>query len=324
MQTNTVLVTGGAGYVGSHTCKVLAEAGITPVTYDNLSTGHEWAVKWGPLEQGDILDNERLESVARKYRPSAVIHFAALAYVGESMRQPARYWQNNVLGSLSILKAMQAIDVPNIVFSSSCAVYGIAEAIPLVETMPKNPSSPYGTTKLVVEKMLGDFGMGKTLNSISLRYFNAAGADPEGEIGECHEPETHLIPLVLGAAKNNNQPLTIFGDDYPTRDGSCVRDYVHVVDLADAHLRALRYLEQNPGSHAFNLGNGKGYSVFELMEAARAVTGQDIPFNVGERRPGDPPELVSNSDLARSQLGWAAKQSDMLCILESAWCWMCR
>ena len=320
----TVLVTGGAGYIGSHTCKALSQAGYLPVTYDNLSTGHREAVKWGPLEVGNILDRQNLERVISHHRPEAVLHFAALAYVGESMTSPALYWRNNVAGSLSILEAMENQGVQNMVFSSTCATYGEPEQIPITETESQRPINPYGTTKLVVESMLGGFAGTSAINSVSLRYFNAAGADPDGEIGECHEPETHLIPLVLMAAQSGSEPLTIFGTDYPTSDGTCIRDYIHVTDLAQAHVLALEYLADNNGAHAFNLGHDTGISIMEILEAASQITGREIPHQIGPRRPGDPPVLVSQSALARSCLGWETRYSDIETIINTAWNWLNR
>ena len=230
-----VLVTGGAGYIGSHACKALSQAGYLPVTYDNLVYGHEWAAKWGPLEQGDILDRARLEEVMNRYSPKAVMHFAAFAYVGESVTDPGKYYRNNVLGSLTLLEAMRGHDVRHLVFSSTCATYGIPDSLPIQENAPQNPINPYGASKLFVERMLKDFEAAHGISSIALRYFNAAGADPDNEIGESHDPETHLIPLVLDAASGRRSDVTIFGTDYPTPDGTCIRDYIHVSDLADAH-----------------------------------------------------------------------------------------
>jgi UDP-arabinose 4-epimerase len=326
MQQNSksVLVTGGAGYIGAHTCKALAKAGYHPVTYDNLSTGHKSAVKWGPFEQGDILDADRLSEVLDHYQPGTVLHFAALAYVGESVTQPGKYWQNNVVGSLSLIEAMANHGIHNLVFSSTCAIYGAPEILPLSESHAKNPINPYGTTKLVVETMLRDFADSNRLDSVSLRYFNAAGADPDGEIGEDHDPETHLIPLVLMAASDSTRPLTVYGSDYQTKDGSCVRDYVHVADLADAHVRALQYLDSHDGPHAFNLGNDTGHSVFEILDVAKRVANREISYSIGERRPGDPPILVSQSDRAKTELGWTPRISDIESIIETAWKWLQR
>ena len=323
MDSTNIIVTGGAGYIGSHTCKALAEAGYTPVTYDNMSMGHEWAVQWGPLEKGDIRDTEKLSSILKKHNASAVIHFAALAYVGESVLEPAKYWQNNVAGTLSILKAMAENGVSEIVFSSTCATYGSPQWLPLKESHPQDPINPYGTTKLVVENMFRDFAMGTDLNSVSLRYFNAAGADPENQIGEDHNPETHLIPLAI-AATGSGKTLTVFGDDYDTPDGSCIRDYIHVTDLADAHVKALRYLKRNAGTHAFNLGNDTGHSVLEIINAIERVAEKPVSYEIGPRRPGDPASLVSDSSLARSELGWTTTCSNIETIVQTAWNWYSR
>jgi UDP-arabinose 4-epimerase len=321
MSKTNILVTGGAGYIGSHTCKALARSGYQPVVFDNLCNGHEYAVKWGPLEQGDILDTRRLGQVLRQYQPHAVVHFAALAYVGESVADAAKYWRNNVAGSLSLVDAMVENGVTNIVFSSSCAIYGEPRHSPISESTPKMPVNPYGTTKLVVENYLGDMAQAGKLNSVSLRYFNAAGADPEGEIGEDHEPETHLIPLVLEAIQKPACPFTVFGDEYPTEDGSCVRDYIHVSDLATAHAQALDFLKDNKSSHAFNLGTETGHSVFQVLRAAEKVTGLPVPFNIGKRRAGDPAELVSQSGLARDALQWNPHYPDIEAIIKTAWDW---
>ena len=324
VNSRSVLVTGGAGYIGAHTCKALSQAGYLPVTYDNLSTGHRGAVRWGPLEVGDILDRKELDRVLSRYNPQAVLHFAALAYVGESMTDPARYWRNNVAGSLSILESMVSCGFQDMVFSSTCATYGEPARIPITEAESQHPINPYGTTKLVVESMLGGYAGTGRINSVSLRYFNAAGADPEGEAGECHDPETHLIPLVLMAARSGSDPLTVFGTDYPTPDGTCIRDYIHVTDLARAHVLALDYLAGNNGAHAFNLGHDSGISIMEIIQAAGRITGREIPYDIGPRRAGDPPVLVSQSDLARSQLGWKTRYSDIETIINTAWNWLNR
>ncbi len=316
-----ILVTGGAGYIGAHTCKALAAAGFEPVVYDNLCTGHEWAVKWGPLERGDILDRQRLEEVMRRYRPEAVIHFAAFAYVGESVREPAKYYRNNVSGTLSILEAMRATGIDRIVFSSTCATYGIPETIPIPEDSPQNPINPYGASKLMVERMLDDFGKAYGMRAVALRYFNAAGADPEGEVGEVHDPETHLIPLVLDAAMGRREYIEIYGTDYDTPDGTCIRDYIHVTDLADAHVRALRMNDRPPGMTACNLGTGKGHSVREVIGTAERITGLKVPVREGARRPGDPPALVSAPGRAQDELGWIPRYSDLATIIETAWNW---
>ena len=317
-----VLVTGGAGYVGSHACKALARAGYAPVVYDNLSRGHAWAVKWGPFERGDLLSPARLIAVIRKHRPFAVLHFAALAYVGESVDDPMRYYRNNVGGTINLLQAMREAGVGKIVFSSTCAVYGVPKKVPIPESHPQAPLNPYGHSKRMVEQMLADSAAAHGLRSVSLRYFNAAGADPEGEIGEDHDPETHLIPLALEVAAGLRRKLVIHGTDYPTRDGTCIRDYVHVADLADAHLLALGYLAKNPGASAFNLGNGGGFTVREVIAAAERVTGRKIPLREGPRRPGDPPALVGNASLARRKLGWKPRYRDLEAIIASAWRWL--
>ena len=316
-----VLVTGGAGYVGSHACKALALAGYTPVTYDNLECGHEWAVKWGPFERGELADNNRLAAVMRSYRPAAVMHFAAYAYVGESMADPARYYRNNVFGTLALLEAMLECDVARIVFSSSCAVYGVPESVPIREDHAQNPINPYGAGKAAVERMLRDFDAAYGLRSVSLRYFNAAGADPGGEIGEAHEPETHLIPLVLDAALGRRADVAVFGDDYDTPDGTCIRDYVHVTDLAEAHVRAVKFLLAGGNSGSFNLGNGRGHSVMEVIAAARRVTAREITVSVGPRRPGDPPSLVSTADFAKRVLEWTPRRTSLETQIADAWRW---
>jgi UDP-arabinose 4-epimerase len=319
-----VLVTGGAGYVGSHTCKALARAGYSAVCYDNLVHGHEWAVKWGPLERGDILDRERLIAVLRYYQPVAVLHFAALAYVGESVVRPADYYRNNVVGSFELLEAMRSTGVTRLVLSSSCATYGVPHELPLSENAPQAPINPYGRSKLMVEQALADYAAAYGLSSVALRYFNAAGADPEGETGEDHDPETHLIPLVL-AATDPGRPVTVFGDDYDTPDGTCIRDYVHVSDLADAHVLALEALDRRgSGAAAYNLGSEAGASVREVIAVARQVTGRPIAVRMGARRPGDPPRLLADAGKAKRELGWAPRHSDLGTIVSTAWEWMNR
>lgn len=320
----TILVTGGAGYIGSHACKALAAAGFEPVTFDNLSRGFSHAVRWGPLEQGDLLDRARLDQVLRRYRPAAVMHFAALAYVGESVRQPGFYWRNNVAGSLNLLEAMQAAGTDRLVFSSTCAVYGQPQGNPIAEDTPLLPVNPYGTTKRVVEQMLSDLAVSRGLRSLSLRYFNAAGCDPEGEVGENHDPETHLIPLVLRSIQDPGQPVTVFGHDYPTPDGSCIRDYIHVSDLADAHVLALSALEKAEGARACNLGIGRGYSVREVIGAAARVTGREPAVRDGDRRPGDPPELIGDAGLAASLLKWSPRYTTIEPMIEHTWRWLNR
>ena len=319
-----ILVTGGAGYIGSHTCKALAAAGFMPVAYDNLVFGHEWAVKWGPLARGDILDRGRLEEVFRQYKPSAIVHFAAYAYVGESVEQPAKYYKNNVTGTLTLLEAMRDHGVEQMVYSSTCATYGRPQMIPIPEHHPQNPVNPYGASKLMVEQILADFSAAYRLRSISLRYFNAAGADAEGEIGEDHDPETHLIPLVLQTAAGKRPNITIYGTDYDTPDGTCIRDYVHVSDLAEAHLLALKALSSNGSSASYNLGTGRGFSVREVIQTAHSVTGRVIPVREGPRRPGDPPRLVADATRAKTALGWTPKYADLNQIVKSAWSWSLR
>ena len=319
-----ILVTGGAGYIGSHTCKALARAGYGPVVYDNLINGHEWAVKWGPFERGDILDTERLIAVIKKYHPSAVIHFAAFAYVGDSIEHPAKYYHNNIAGTLSLLDAMRATKVDRIVFSSSCTTYGLPLSLPLREDHVQMPINPYGRTKFAIEGALADYSHAYGLRSISLRYFNAAGADPEGEVGEQHCPETHLIPLILQTAAKLRESLTIYGNDYDTPDGTCIRDYVHVSDLANAHLLALKGMEEKPGMSAYNLGIGRGFSVLEVIDVAERVTGQKIHYNIGPRRAGDPPVLYADAKLARQILGWESSYVELPYIVETAWRWMQR
>jgi len=320
----SVLVTGGAGYIGSHVCKALSEAGYLPVTYDNLCAGHPWAVRWGPLEGGDLVDAARLDEVMRKYKPVAAIHLAGLLVVAESMKDPAQYYLNNVSGSISLLDAMRRNGIERIVFSSSAAVYGEPEATPMPESHPQQPLNPYGTSKLMIERVLQDYARAYNLHSVSLRYFNAAGADADGEIGEAHPVETHLIPLVLEVAAGKRHYAAIFGDSYPTRDGTCVRDYVHVSDLAQAHVLALRYLDNSVGAHAFNLGNGAGATVREVIEVARTVTGHAIPGRIEPPRPGDPAILLADPTRARQLLGWRPGRSGLEQMVSSAWVWQQR
>ncbi len=318
----TVLVTGGAGYIGSHTCKALAQAGYTPIVYDNLCRGNAWAVKWGPLEIGDLMDGERLRDVIHAYQPIGVIHFAAYAYVGESMTKPLQYYRNNVGGTMSLLRQMVAEGVENLVFSSTCATYGIPKTNPISERTPQCPINPYGQSKLVVEQILQDVAATGGLSAVALRYFNAAGADADCEIGEAHEPETHLIPLALQAAKGTAPPLTVFGNDHDTRDGTCIRDYIHVTDLADAHVRALNYADSSKGFAALNLGTGNGVSIKELIAAVQEVTGRKVPFAYGPRRDGDPAALVADPSLAQEMLAWKAQHSKLKNILSTAWAWI--
>ncbi len=316
-----ILVTGGAGYIGSHVCKALAAAGYLPVTFDNLVYGHRRAVQWGPLVEGDILDRAALDEAFEEHKPVAIIHFAAFAYVGESVANPGKYYRNNVVGSLTLLEAARDWGVDEMVFSSTCATYGTPASVPIAESQPQRPINPYGTSKLMIEKMMGDFAIAHGLRSIALRYFNAAGADPDGEIGESHDPETHLIPLVLDAAAGVRPDVTIFGDQHPTPDGTCIRDYIHVCDLAQAHVLALQALESgNPGA-AYNLGNGRGFSVKEVIEVARAVTGRQIQVRVGPARAGDPARLIADATLVRKELGWRPQFADLPGIIDTAWRW---
>ncbi len=319
--TPSILVTGGAGYIGSHTCKALRQAGFAPVTYDNLSRGNVEAVKWGELVVGDLADRALLRATLDRHRPVAVVHFAAFTSVGESNENPTLYYRNNVGSTAELLAAMRDCDIRHIVYSSSAAVYGVPRAIPIAEHSPFEPANPYGTTKMICERMLRDCADASSLTFMALRYFNAAGADPEGEIGECHVPETHAIPLLLDAAAGEAAAFTVFGDDYPTPDGTCIRDYVHVADLADAHVRALRDLLQAGGSSAVNIGTGRGWSVRELVDIARKVTGRDIPIRSGPRRPGDAPALVSDPTLARARLGWSPRYADVAAQVAHAWAW---
>jgi UDP-arabinose 4-epimerase len=317
----TILVTGGAGFIGSHTCKALHTAGFTPIAYDNLSRGNPEAVKWGALEIGELTDGSRLREVLTRYRPAAVVHFAALAYVGESHDNPALYYQNNVGGTATLLQTMRDCDVGKIVFSSSCTVYGTPATVPISEAAPYAPISPYGATKTICEQMLQECAATSSLLFVALRYFNATGSDPDGEIGECHVPETHAIPLLLQAAAGISKGFTIFGDDYPTPDGTCIRDYIHVTDLADAHVRAVRVLFNGAGSTALNLGTGRGWSVRELVATVEKVTGRAVPAQVGARRPGDPPALVADATRARQLLGWQPTYADLATQVAHAWRW---
>ena len=321
VEKKTILVTGGAGYIGSHTCKALAAAGYVPLVYDNLIHGHQSAVQWGNLEQGDIADRARLNAVIERYHPYAVMHFAAFAYIGESVSDPGKYYRNNVAGTLTLLEAMRDHRINRLVFSSSCATYGIPDQLPITEATPQRPINPYGASKLMAERMIADFGAAHEIGWIALRYFNAAGADPDQEIGEPHDPETHLIPLAIRAASGRGPSLTIFGSDYDTPDGTCLRDYVHVSDLAAAHVLALAALDQRLPSQAINLGNGDGYSVLDIVAAVKRVTGLDVPYCLAPRRHGDPPILISDATRARTLLGWASQRTSIESIVETAWAW---
>ena len=322
--SQAVLVTGGAGYIGSHACKALAGAGFQPVVFDNLSRGHREAVRWGPLVEGDLADRQRLCAALIEHKVEAVMHFAAYAYVGESVTDPALYYRNNLGGTLSLLEAMREAGIGEIVFSSTCATYGIPDGVPIREDAPQRPVNPYGETKLAIERALHWYAAAYGLRSVSLRYFNAAGADPEGEIGEHHEPETHLVPLVLQAALGQRPHVEIYGTDYPTPDGTAIRDYVHVRDLAIAHLRALERLRGGGGSAAVNLGTGQGHSVREVIAAAELASGRKVPARAAPRRPGDPAALVADPSLAGEILGWHPQHSDLDTIIRTSLAWHTR
>jgi len=316
-----ILVTGGAGYVGSHACKALAGAGYLPIVYDNLSRGRREAVRWGPLVEGDLEDRPRLSAALRAHRVSAVMHFAAFAYVNESVADPETYYRNNVGGSLALLSTMREAGIGMMVFSSTCAVYGDPGRVPIPESAGELPVNPYGETKLAIERALHWYGRSYDLRFVALRYFNAAGADADGEIGENHDPETHLIPLVVRAALGQAGPIEIYGTDYPTADGTAVRDYVHVADLADAHVRALGYLGAGGDSAVLNLGTGSGHSIREVVAAVERVGGLRVPRREAARRPGDPPKLVADARLAAATLGWGPRQSDLETIVRTALAW---
>ncbi|MBB3391412.1 UDP-glucose 4-epimerase [Rhizobium sp. BK275] len=323
MAGETVLVVGGAGYIGSHTCLDLANKGYKPVVFDNFSNGHREFVKWGPAEEGDIRDRARLDEVLAKHKPSAILHFAALIEVGESVKDPVSFYENNVIGTLTLLSAAQAAGINAFVFSSTCATYGLPQSVPLDETHRQVPINPYGRTKYIVEQALADYDQYKSLRSVVLRYFNAAGADFEGRIGEWHQPETHAIPLAIDAALGRRQGFKVFGSDYETRDGTCVRDYIHVLDLADAHVRAVEYLLRGGESVALNLGTGTGTTVKELLGAIEDVSKKPFPVEYIGRREGDSHTLVANNDKARDVLGWVP-QYDLSQIIQSAWNWHAR
>lgn len=322
--TAKVLVTGGAGYIGSHACKALAKSGFTPVTFDNLSFGHRRAVRWGPLVEGDLADESLIRRTIRAHRIEAVLHFAAFAYVGESMSEPGRYFQNNISNSISLLNAAQQENVPHVVFSSSCATYGLPHTATIDETHPQQPINPYGETKLAIERTLHWYGCAHNMRYVALRYFNAAGADADGEIGESHDPETHLIPLIIDAAMGRGPAVSIFGTNYPTADGTAIRDYVHVADLARAHVDALRYLRRGGTSAWANLGTGRGHSVREVISMVEAVSGRTVPVIETTRRAGDPPSLVAASGRARELFGWTPQCSDLRTIVSTAWEWRVR
>jgi UDP-glucose-4-epimerase GalE len=319
-----VLVTGGAGYIGSQTAKALHSAGHTPVVVDNLSYGHEWAVKWGPFERGDLGDAAWIAGVIDRHRVEAVVHFAASTFVGESMTNPRLYFRNNTAATLNLLDTVLDKGITRIVFSSTCATYGVPEKVPIDESHPQAPVNPYGQSKLFVERILHWYGQAYGLGSVALRYFNASGADPDGELGEVHDPETHLIPLVIEAALGRRKAVGIFGTDYPTPDGTAIRDYIHVADLADAHVRALDYLVKGGVSTALNLGTGRGHSVREVIETVSLVAGTPVPHVEQPRRVGDLPELVAEPSRARDVLGWIPKYPELRTIVEHAWAWHTR
>ncbi len=316
-----ILVCGGAGYIGSHVNKQLNREGYETIVFDNLVYGHREAVKWGTFIEGDLANEAEIEAVFSAHKIDAVFHFAAYAYVGESVTEPEKYYYNNVVNTLNLLKVMKRHGCNKLIFSSTCATYGEPKKVPITEDMPQNPINPYGMTKLTVERILKDYQKAYGLQSAVLRYFNAAGADPDGEIGESHHPETHLIPLVLDAASGKREDIKVFGTDYDTPDGSCVRDYIHVADLADVHIRALHYLEEgNPGDF-FNLGNTIGTSVLEVVESVKRVTGREFTVTLSDRRQGDPARLVGSSDKARKVLGWEPKYGEIDAIVAHAWKW---
>ncbi|MBI3911423.1 MAG: UDP-glucose 4-epimerase GalE [Armatimonadetes bacterium] len=317
----TVLVTGGAGYIGSHTLRALTRAGYEAVVYDAFLKGHPAAVADYRVVVGELSDRERLERVFAEFPIQAVLHFAAFIEAGESVQDPGKYYRNNVCGTLSLLEAMVRAGVRQCVFSSSAAVYGDPEEVPIPETAPTRPTNPYGRTKLMVGQILDDFHQAYGLRSISLRYFNAAGASPDDDLGEDHHPETHLIPILLEVALGQRDHVDILGNDYPTPDGTCIRDYIHVCDLADAHVLALQALERGAEREVYNLGNGQGFSVLQVVETARAVTGHPVPAQVAPRRPGDPLWLVAAAEKARRELGWTPRFPDLRQIIASAWEW---
>ena len=321
MTTPNILIVGGAGYIGSHMCKYLSKRGYRPLVLDNLVYGHRAAVKWGPLLEGAVGDEDFLRHIFMKYPIDAVMHFAAFCYVGESVDNPAKYYENNVSDTVALLKVMVEKGVGNFIFSSSCATYGEPQEIPIREDHPQHPINPYGRTKLMVEEILADFRHAYGLSYVSLRYFNAAGADPGGELGEDHRPETHLIPLVLQTALGRRDRIEVFGDDYATPDGTCVRDYIHIEDLAGAHFLALERLLDGGSGGIYNLGNGDGYSVKQVLETARQVTGRSIPAETVARRPGDPAILVGSSEKAFQELGWRPHLPELDAIVRTAWNW---
>lgn len=316
-----VIVTGGAGYIGSHACKCLSRNGYVPVTFDNLSTGWQQAVKFGPFERGDLLNPDELKAVFDRYAPVAVMHFAALSQVGDSMKNPGLYWRENVVGALNLIEATLAAGCKKFVFSSTCATYGDQDGVVLDESSEQLPINAYGGSKLAIEQMLRDFGLTHGLQHVIFRYFNVAGADPDGEVGEFHFPETHLVPLMLDAIEGKRDALTVFGTDYNTPDGTCIRDYVHVSDLVDAHILGMKWLEEGNDNAVFNLGTGSGFSVREVIEHSKGVTNKAVPIVEGDRRAGDAAALVSGSDKAVKELGWRPTRSDLPTMIADAWRW---
>ena len=319
--SKSVLVTGGAGYVGSHCCRAFADAGWRVSVFDNLSRGWRDFVRWGSLIEGDLLDRSSIQTALEVVKPDAVAHFAAFAYVGESVSNPAIYYANNVTGTLNLLEGMRATGVDKIVFSSTCATYGVPTQVPIDETHPQHPINPYGRSKLMVERILADYAAAHGIAHVALRYFNAAGADPSGEFGERHEPETHVIPLAIVAAMRGDDSFQIFGDDFDTRDGTAVRDYIHVADLADAHLKALAYLQYGGASDVFNLGTGSGYSVREVIDTVKSVSGVDFRVDEAPRRAGDPASITATGEKVRAVLGWQPKHDDLNEIVRTAYEW---
>lgn len=320
---SNILVVGGAGYIGSHTCLNLSQRGYTPIVFDSLVNGHKEFVQWGPLEQGDVRDRERLDQVMSYYKPVAIVHFAGLIEVSQSISDPVAFFESNVSGSITLFAAALHAGIDKLVFSSTCATYGIPRAVPIREGHPQSPINPYGRSKLMVEQILGELGTRKKFQSVILRYFNAAGADLEGRIGEWHTPETHVIPLAIEAARSTGQSFKIFGSDYPTRDGTCIRDFIHVSDLAEAHSRGIDHLIAGGESVALNLGTGHGTSVKEIVAAIELVSNRRLGVEYQPRREGDPPELVADNALAKATLGWEPR-SNLTSIVESAWKWHTR
>jgi len=316
-----IFIAGGAGYIGSHVNKMLNERGYETLVFDNLIYGHREFVKWGKFIHGDLADRELLRQCFRSNRISSVMHFSAFAYVGESVVDPARYYRNNVSNTLNLLDVMNEFGVRTFIFSSTCATYGIPKTVPITEDHPQHPINPYGRSKLMIEQILEDYDRAYGIKSVNLRYFNAAGADPDGEIGERHNPETHLIPLTIYAALGVNEDIKIFGVDYPTRDGTCLRDYIHVSDLGDAHIKALELIEKNGRSESFNLGNGSGFTVKEVIDTVREVSGRNFKVTEVDRREGDPPTLISDSSKAFRVLQWRPRFAELPLIIETAWKW---